>query len=85
MPTGHAKATVGSTVVAEADVWEEVEGNVYFPPASVKTEYFTKTGHSTHCPWKGDASYYTIKTDGEDPCNCSNDRLNINLADIRGA
>lgn len=66
MPTGHAKATVGDTVVAEADSWEEVEGNVYFPPSSVKTEYLSKTNMSTHCPWKGDASYYTIKAaDGE--------------------
>lgn len=65
MPIGHAKATVGSTVLAEADAWEEVEGNVYFPPSSIKTGYFSKTEHSTHCPWKGDASYYTIKTDGE--------------------
>lgn len=65
MPTGHAKATVGKTIIADTDTWEEVEGNVYFPPASVKTEYLTKTDHSTHCPWKGDASYYTIKADGE--------------------
>lgn len=68
MPTGHAKATVGDTIVAETDTWEEVEGNVYFPPSSVKTEYLSKTDLSTHCPWKGDASYYTIKTaDGEYP------------------
>lgn len=65
MPTGHAKATVGNTIIAETDTWEEVEGNVYFPPASVKTEYLTKTDHSTHCPWKGDASYYNIRAGGE--------------------
>lgn len=65
MPTGNAKATVGSTVLADTDSWEEVEGNVYFPPSSVKKEFFSKTDHSTHCPWKGDASYYSIKADGE--------------------
>lgn len=64
MPSGHAKATVGDTVLAETDTWEEVEGNVYFPPASVKTDYLSKTDHSTHCPWKGDASYYSIHADG---------------------
>lgn len=64
MPRGHAKATVGDIVIAETETWEEVEGNVYFPPASVKTEYFEKTDLSTHCPWKGDASYYTIKAGG---------------------
>lgn len=65
MPSGHAKATVGDTVLAETDTWEEVEGNVYFPPASVKTDYLSKTDHSTHCPWKGDASYYSINADGK--------------------
>lgn len=64
MPSGHAKATVGDTVLAETDTWEEVDGNVYFPPASVKTDYLSKTDHSTHCPWKGDASYYSIHADG---------------------
>lgn len=65
MPTGHAKATVGDFVIAEADRWEEVEGNVYFPPSSVKSDYLSKTDLSTHCPWKGDASYYTIKAGGK--------------------
>jgi len=31
------------------------------PPASLKSEYFTQTDLHTHCPWKGDASYYTVK------------------------
>lgn len=65
MPSGHAKATVGDTVLAETDTWEEVDGNVYFPPASVKSDYLSKTEHSTHCPWKGDASYYSIHADGK--------------------
>ncbi|KAI2617552.1 DUF427-domain-containing protein [Hypomontagnella submonticulosa] len=61
MPSGHVEAIVDGTVVAESDTYELVEGNVYFPPSSVKSEYFTKTDLHTHCPWKGDASYYTIK------------------------
>lgn len=65
MPSGHAKATVGDTVLAETDTWEEVEGNVYFPPGSVRTDFLSKTDHSTHCPWKGDASYYSIHVDGQ--------------------
>lgn len=66
MPNGLAKATVGDTVLAETDTWEEVEGNIYFPPGSVKTDYLSKTDHSTHCPWKGDASYYSIHADGKE-------------------
>ncbi|KAH8681496.1 hypothetical protein BX600DRAFT_446684 [Xylariales sp. PMI_506] len=61
MPAGHAKAVVDGTVIAETDAYEVVEGNVYFPPSSVKSEFYKKTDLHTHCPWKGDASYYSIK------------------------
>ncbi|EHK22264.1 uncharacterized protein TRIVIDRAFT_110616 [Trichoderma virens Gv29-8] len=62
--TGHATARINGTVVAEATAWRETEGNVYFPPESVKKEYFRGTEQSTYCPWKGDASYYSIDVDG---------------------
>ncbi|KAI9171095.1 hypothetical protein HJFPF1_00575 [Paramyrothecium foliicola] len=62
--TGHATASVGDTIIAETDAWEEVEGNVYFPPSTVKRTYLSETDHSTFCPWKGHASYYTIDVDG---------------------
>lgn len=67
MPTGHAKAAVGDIVIAETETWQEVEGNVYFPSSSIKFDYLSKTELSTHCPWKGDASYYTIKAGGKHP------------------
>lgn len=38
---------------------------VYFPRADVSMEYLARTDHSTHCPYKGDASYYTLNMDGE--------------------
>ncbi len=31
----------------------------------------TKTTHSTHCPWKGDASYYSIAVDGKEITNAA--------------
>jgi uncharacterized protein (DUF427 family) len=37
-----------------------VEGNHYFPPESIKAEYFEPTEHHTVCGWKGTASYYDI-------------------------
>ena len=64
MPSGHVEAIIDGVVVAESDTYELVEGNVYFPPSSVKSEYFSKTDLHTHCGWKGDASYYTIKVGG---------------------
>lgn len=33
----------------------------YFPFEDVAMQYLTKTAHSTHCPHKGDASYWSIK------------------------
>lgn len=63
--TGKAKAVVNGTTLAEATEWEEVEGNVYFPPSAVKTEAFEKTETTTFCPWKGTANYYSVKVGGE--------------------
>ncbi|KAF9881837.1 duf427 domain protein [Colletotrichum karsti] len=63
--SGKAKAVVNGTTVAEATEWEEVEGNVYFPPSAVKTEVLEKTSHTTFCPWKGTAEYYSLKVGGD--------------------
>ncbi|TDZ26222.1 hypothetical protein Cob_v000760 [Colletotrichum orbiculare MAFF 240422] len=59
--SGKATAVVNGTTVAEATSWEEVDGNVYFPPSSVRSEVLEKTAHTTFCPWKGTASYYSVK------------------------
>jgi len=32
----------------------------YVPMGDVDQKVITKTAHSTHCPYKGDASYYTV-------------------------
>lgn len=60
-----ARAIFNGTVIAESETAEEVEGNVYFPPDSLKEPHFRSTGHSTVCPWKGTASYYTVEVAGE--------------------
>jgi uncharacterized protein (DUF427 family) len=64
----HAIAKVNGITIAESDTYETVEGNIYFPPDSLKEKdkYFKTTNTSTHCPWKGDASYYTIDVDGKE-------------------
>ncbi|NLR91728.1 MULTISPECIES: DUF427 domain-containing protein [Flammeovirga] len=59
------KAIWNGTVLAESNDTIEVEGNAYFPPSSIKKEYFTETSTNTTCPWKGTASYYTIEIDGQ--------------------
>jgi uncharacterized protein (DUF427 family) len=62
--TGKATASVNGKTVAETDSWEVVEGNVYFPPSSIKSEFFTPNDLHTVCPWKGTASYYNVVVDG---------------------
>ena len=60
-----ARATWNGTVIAESDTFETVEGNVYFPPESVKTEFLRPSETHTTCWWKGEASYYTLEVDGK--------------------
>ncbi len=52
-------------VIAESDNTESVEGNHYFPPGSLKEEFFKDSSTTTVCGWKGTANYYTIEVDGQ--------------------
>lgn len=58
------KAMWNDTVIAESDDTIAVEGNHYFPPESINTEYFQGSDTHTRCFWKGIASYYNISVDG---------------------
>jgi len=35
----------------------------YLPREDVKMTHLQRTDHSTHCPFKGDASYFTVSVD----------------------
>ena len=59
------KATWNGVTLAESDDTVLVEGNHYFPAASLKREYVTFSNTHTVCPWKGTASYYSLLVDGE--------------------
>ncbi|MFV0429802.1 MAG: DUF427 domain-containing protein [Arachnia sp.] len=54
------------TILAESDHTVVVEGNHYFPPESVRWEHFAQTDTHSVCSWKGVASYYTVRVDGQD-------------------
>ena len=60
------KAIWNNTVIAESDQTKVVEGNHYFPPEAIRQEYFKESATHTHCPWKGQASYYSIDVDGKE-------------------
>ena len=59
------RATWNGAVIAESDEFEVVEGNVYFPPESVKSEFLRPSETHTTCWWKGEASYKTVVVNGE--------------------
>jgi uncharacterized protein (DUF427 family) len=59
------KAIWNDTVLAESDDTEVVEGNHYFPPESIDKDFFEASDHTSVCPWKGTASYFSIVVDGE--------------------
>lgn len=59
------KATWNGKVLAESQDTIAVEGNEYFPPDSINTEFFQPSQSHTVCGWKGTASYYDIVVDGE--------------------
>lgn len=52
-------------MLAESNSTEVVEGNQYFPPDSIKSEFFKASGTHTVCGWKGTASYYTVDVNGK--------------------
>ncbi|MHA1565928.1 MAG: DUF427 domain-containing protein [Alphaproteobacteria bacterium] len=55
-----AKATWNGVVLAESDSFETVEGNIYFPLEAINRTYFKESEHTSFCPWKGAASYFTL-------------------------
>lgn len=58
------RAVWNGKVLAESGRTVVVEGNHYFPPEAVNREFFAPSQTHTTCPWKGEASYYTVQVDG---------------------
>ena len=58
------KAIWKDKVIAESDKTIIVEGNHYFPANTIKKEFFEESQSTSVCPWKGDASYYTVIVNG---------------------
>ena len=60
------KAIWNDTVIAESDDTVVVEGNHYFPLASVNPELIEDSATTSFCPWKGTAEYFTIKVNDQE-------------------
>jgi len=64
------RVEVGGEVIADsrhAFILHEsgLQPTYYFPPEDVRADVLEPTDRHTHCPKKGDASYYTIQAGGE--------------------
>lgn len=60
------KAIWKNTVIADApkDELIYIEGNWYFPPASVKQNFLHKSDTPYTCPWKGECQYFNVGNGG---------------------
>ena len=76
------KATWNGATLAESDDTVVVEGNHYFPEASLKREYTSFSNHKSMCAWKGKASYLSLIVKGE--MNESTKSAEAIRRDIRG-
>ena len=67
---GRVRAHFDGRVIADSDdvlMLKEADYPpvAYFPRGSVDMAYMGKTDKVTHCPYKGDASHYTLRFDGK--------------------
>jgi len=71
-PTGrHVTVRINGEVVADSDAALTLQEATlpavhYIPLADVKQDMLRRTDTATYCPFKGDASYYTVVTSGGD-------------------
>jgi uncharacterized protein (DUF427 family) len=59
MFNGRAVADSSSALVLQEAHYKPV---VYIPREDAQMEIFQRTAHTTHCPYKGNASYYSLRT-----------------------
>ncbi len=61
------KAIWNNQTIAEAPKEDliYIEGNWYFPPASVKIDFLKESPTDYTCPWKGVCQYFDVVDDGK--------------------
>ena len=59
------EAVWNGAVIARSDDTVVVEGNHYFPRASVDAAVLKPSATTSVCGWKGTASYHSIEVDGK--------------------
>ncbi len=59
------KAIWNNKTIAESSKTIVIENNHYFPADSINKDFFKNSNMHSTCPWKGEASYYSIEVDGK--------------------
>jgi len=59
------KAIWNNEILANSNDTIVVEGNHYFPPASLNMQFFNQSEKNTICSWKGTASYFNLEVNGQ--------------------
>jgi uncharacterized protein (DUF427 family) len=67
---GHVVVRAGDRVIAETDNALTLQESTYpavqyVPLADVDPAALERTAHATYCPYKGEASYYSLVLEGE--------------------
>jgi len=60
------KAIWNDQILAESDDTIVIENNHYFPMSSLNMDFFNASDTQSFCPWKGNASYYSIIVNEEE-------------------
>jgi uncharacterized protein (DUF427 family) len=66
-PNGHrVRVMLGGTVIADSTRALTLQEStykpvIYIPREDARMDLLARTAHSTHCPYKGEASYYTVR------------------------
>lgn len=55
-----SKAIWNAVVIAESDDIVILDGDIYFPMESAKTEFLKKSSSTSICPCKGKAFFYDV-------------------------
>jgi len=58
-------ASWNGEIIAQSDATIVVENNHYFPRVAVNEHLLAESPTTSFCPWKGEASYYSLIVDGE--------------------
>lgn len=58
----------------------------YIPREDIAEQYFARTDHTSYCPYKGDASYFSLQIPGHEGANAvwSYEEPKVSVEQIRG-